>query len=78
MIFEVIKSALIEQLGLEENSIKPHAYIERDLELDSTETVIIALEIKKQFRVEYKFPDEDVTLQDIVDKVEMLCSELVS
>jgi acyl carrier protein len=69
MIMQVIRNALINELGIEETLIRPEAKIEADLELDSTETVIIALEIKKKFGIDYIFPAEDVTLQAICDYV---------
>lgn len=76
MIYELIKNALVSKLGIEENLIKPDAYIEEDLELDSTETVVIALELKKHLGVDYQFPIEDVTLQNIIDTVSKLKAAL--
>lgn len=70
MIYDVIKKALIEKLGMEDDEVSPEAYIKDDLELDSTETVIIALELKKAFGVDYTFPDDDVQVKDIVSSVE--------
>lgn len=77
MIYEMIKQALIHQVGIEENLINPASYLQRDLELDSTETVIIALEMKKHFKVDYIFPEEDVTLRELSEKIEALISVAV-
>lgn len=78
MIYEAIKKALIDQLGIDEAIISPDAQISADLELDSTETVIIALEIKKRFNYDYKFSRKDVSLQEIVNKVEESITEKMS
>lgn len=70
MIYETIKTALIEQLGIEADMIDKSKLLEKDLELDSTESVIIALEIKKKFSVDYVFPKHDITIGDICSAVE--------
>lgn len=72
MIYDKIKHALIYQLGIEESLISPKSYVRADLELDSTETVIIALELKKMLGVNYVFPEGDVTLDQIVESVNEL------
>lgn len=69
-MIELLKQALVEQLGIDASLIKPESYVKKDLELDSTETVIIALEIKKNFNVDFKFPADDISLQQIVDQVQ--------
>lgn len=72
MIYNKIKQALIEKLGIEESLVSPDSYVQADLELDSTETVIIALELKKLLGVDYVFPEGDVTLAQIVASVNEL------
>lgn len=72
MVYEVIKNTLDKLLGIEESSIYPSAMIKKDLQLDSTESVAIALELKKHFGVDYKFPGEDLSLQDICNQVTQL------
>jgi acyl carrier protein len=69
MIFNTLKQALIDQLGIDSNLINLETYIEKDLQLDSTETVILALEIKKKFAVNFKFPDKDISLSEICNFV---------
>ena len=70
MIYGLIKKALVDQLAIDDKLISPETHIEGDLELDSTEKVIIALELKKHFNVEYKFSPKDVSIQEIVATVE--------
>ena len=72
MIKDVIKEILIEKLFIEEEAIHDEAFMQKDLELDSTESVVIALEIKKRYRVDYHFPDQDITLKDMAAAVESL------
>jgi acyl carrier protein len=64
-MFEIIKKILIDKLGIDEGKIKPNSYLEKDFELDSTETVLIALEIKKRFGVDFDFPQKDITLSEL-------------
>ena len=78
MIFETIKNALVKQLEIESEIINEDSYIEKDLELDSTENVVISLELKKKYGVEYVFPKEDVTLGEICKSVEVMMSDKIS
>jgi len=62
MSIEVIKEILVD-LGIEEEKIYASAYLRKDLELDSTETVEIALELKRRFGVEVKLESrQDLTV----------------
>lgn len=70
MIYDVIKGVIVNELGIEEQKFQLNAFIEKDLELDSTETVAVALALKKHFKVEYLFPKTDVTIQEIINDVE--------
>lgn len=71
-MFEILENILIEKLGIDSDLIKPGAYLEKDLELDSTETVVIALELKKRLGVNYNFPEEDIKISEICEQVEIL------
>lgn len=64
-MYELIKEILVEKLGIEDELIKPEACLERDLELDSTETVVVALELKKRLGISYEFPEQDLSLQEL-------------
>lgn len=75
MVFETIKNALVKKLGLEPEIVTKNAFIEKDLELDSTENVIISLELKKKYGIDYVFSKEDISLGDICKKVEQMISE---
>jgi acyl carrier protein len=68
-MFKTIKEILVSKLGIEEELIQKEAFLEKNLELDSTETVVIALELKRKFGVEYKFPIEDITLGELEEHV---------
>ena len=69
MIYELVKNTLQNSLGIDGALINPQAMVEKDLQLDSTETVAIALELKKHLGVDFKFPKQDLTLQDLCDQV---------
>lgn len=72
MVYEVISNTLQKVLGIDDGDIRPGAMIKKDLQLDSTESVAIALELKKNFGVDYKFPAEDVSLEHICAQVNAL------
>jgi len=74
MIYDVIKKTLKESLGIEEEMIHPNAMIKKDLQLDSTETVAVSLELKKIFNIDFKFPAEDLSLEAIRGQVEAMCA----
>ena len=68
-VYDVIQNVLVEELGFEAAEVLPTKHIKDDLELDSTETVTIALALKKHFSIDYVFPASDVTLEEIAKTV---------
>lgn len=70
MIFTVLKNILID-LGMDESALHDTTHLRKDLELDSTETVEISLELKRQLGVDIKLTSrEDPTLAEICTMVE--------
>lgn len=74
MIYDLLIKTLKDSLGIEEDIIHPKAMVKKDLQLDSTETVAIALELKKKFNIDFKFPSEDISLEDVRLQVESMCA----
>jgi acyl carrier protein len=72
MIFEKIKEIIIEQLGVDEDTITMNTHLMKDLEADSLDAVEIIMAIEDEFDIEV--PDEDAekfqTIGDIVRYVE--------
>jgi acyl carrier protein len=65
MIFQTIKDILLE-LGIDEEYIHTNAYLRKDLQLDSSEIVQIALDLKRRCGVTLKFESrQDLTLADV-------------
>jgi acyl carrier protein len=56
-VFERVKSALGEQLGVEESEITNEASFQDDLDADSLDIVELIMELEDQFGI--KIPDED-------------------
>ncbi len=56
-VFERVKSALGEQLGVEETEISNEASFQEDLDADSLDLVELIMELEDQFGI--KIPDED-------------------
>ena len=56
-VFERVKSALVEQLGVDEGEITDEASFQDDLDADSLDLVELIMELEDQFGV--KIPDED-------------------
>ncbi|HET9244023.1 MAG TPA: acyl carrier protein [Gaiella sp.] len=56
-VFERVKSALGEQLGVEESEITNEASFQDDLDADSLDLVELIMELEDQFGI--KIPDED-------------------
>ncbi len=56
-VFERVKSALGEQLGVDEGEITSEASFQDDLDADSLDLVELIMELEDQFGI--KIPDED-------------------
>lgn len=56
-VFERVKSALGEQLGVDETEITPEASFQDDLDADSLDLVELIMELEDQFGI--KISDED-------------------
>ncbi len=72
MVFEKIRSIIVEQLGVEEDSVTIDTHLIKDLEADSLDAVEIIMAIEEEFG--FEVPDEDAekfqTVQDLVKYVE--------
>ena len=73
-IFERIKPIVVEQLGVEEENVKPAASFVEDLGADSLDLVELIMSLEEAFSTPAKkieIPDEDaekiVTVQSAVD-----------
>lgn len=70
MIRDAVVQALLE-VGVTEEQISDDTHLQGDLELDSTETVQIALELKRRCGVEVKLEaSDDLTVGDVCRLVE--------
>ena len=56
-VFERVKSALGEQLGVDEGEVTDEASFQDDLDADSLDLVELIMELEDQFGI--KIPDED-------------------
>jgi acyl carrier protein len=62
---------ILENLGIEAEDITEEARIRADLELDSTDTIEIMLELKRKLGVEVKLESkQDKTVAELVGMVE--------
>nr|QCI06442.1 Acyl carrier protein [Dictyurus purpurascens] len=68
-IFEKVKSIVVQQLGVDENSVTRESHFANDLGADSLDTVELVMAIEEEFDIE--IPDEDA------EKIETL-SEAIS
>lgn len=78
MILTTLKEILID-LGIDENALREDAHLRKDLELDSTETVEVALALKRQLGVEIKLESrQDPTLAELCAQVEQAKASNIS
>ncbi|MDD6237235.1 MAG: acyl carrier protein [Clostridiales bacterium] len=72
MVFEKVKSILIDQLDVEEEKVTPEASITDDLGADSLDIVDLVMSLEEEFDLE--IPDDQVenikTVGDIVKYIE--------
>jgi acyl carrier protein len=78
-IFERIKPLVVEQLGVEEENVKPAASFVEEWGADSLDLVELIMSLEEEFSTPAKkieIPDEDaekiVTIQDAVDYIKDL------
>ncbi len=68
--YDTLKSILVD-IGISEDSIVPNASLRKDLKLDSTETVEVALEIKRRLDVDVKLESKaDHVVSDVCALIE--------
>lgn len=70
-IFEKLKEIIVEQLGVEEDAVKPEATFVEDLSADSLDIVELVMGIEEEFELE--IPDQAaesiVTVQDVINYI---------
>ena len=70
-ILEKLKGIIVEQLGVEEDAVKPEATFVEDLSADSLDIVELVMAIEEEFELE--IPDQAaesiVTVQDVIDYI---------
>ncbi len=68
--YDTLKSILVD-IGISEDAIVPSASLRKDLKLDSTETVEVALEIKRRLDVDVKLESKaDHAVADVCALIE--------
>lgn len=69
--FAVVKDILVTDLGVEEEQVTQGAHLLEDLELDSTDTVEISLQLKKRLGADVKLQvRDDPTVGEVCTMVE--------
>ncbi len=72
MVFEKVKSIIVDQLDVDEDKVTPNASITDDLGADSLDVVDLVMSFEEEFDIE--IPDEQVenikTVGDIVKYIE--------
>ena len=70
-IFEKLRGVIVDQLGVEEDIVKPEATFVEDLSADSLDIVELVMGIEEEFEIE--IPDQAaesiVTVQDVIDYI---------
>lgn len=70
-IFEKLKGIIVDQLGVEEDVVKPEATFVEDLSADSLDIVELVMGIEEEFEIE--IPDQAaesiVTVQDVINYI---------
>ncbi|MFW5913708.1 MAG: acyl carrier protein [Bacillota bacterium] len=71
-MFEKVKEVIVEELGVEEESVTPEASIIDDLDADSLDVVELVMALEETFDI--KVEDDKVqslrTVQDVVNFIE--------
>ena len=67
MVFDKIKEIIVEQLGVDEDSITASTHLMKDLEADSLDAVEIIMAIEDEFELE--IPDEQAEQFQLVSNL---------
>lgn len=74
-IEERVKKIIVEQLGVDANSVTPQAHFVNDLGADSLDTVELVMAFEEEFDVE--IPDEDAEkIQTVGEAIEYINNAL--
>ncbi|MCD6130307.1 MAG: acyl carrier protein [Deltaproteobacteria bacterium] len=71
-VAEDVKKIIVEQLGVEEDEVKPEAKFIDDLGADSLDTVELIMAMEEKFGIEISDSDAEKmsTVQDVIDYIE--------
>ena len=73
-IFEKLKAIAVNQIGIDEDKVKPESDIIKDLGADSLDVVELLISLEDDYGI--SIPEDDIvnvkTVQDIVDMIEKL------
>ncbi len=71
-VYDDVKAIIVEQLGVDEEEVKPESKFVEDLGADSLDTVELVMAIEEKFGIE--IPDTDAekiaSVKDAVDYIE--------
>ena len=70
-IFEKLKGIIVDQLGVEESTVKPEAAFVEDLSADSLDIVELVMAIEEEFELEIsdQAAESIVTVQDVINYI---------
>ena len=75
MVFEKVKSVIVEQLGIDEAEVKMEAKFADDLGVDSIEIFEIVMSLEEAFEIE--IPNEDIeNIKDVKGIVQYIEEKL--
>lgn len=76
MVLDKIKEIIVEQLGVDEDSITTNTHLMKDLEADSLDAVEIIMAIEDEFDIEV--PDEDAEKFQIIGDIAKYVEERIA
>ena len=76
MVLDKIKEIIVEQLGVDEDSITTNTHLMKDLEADSLDAVEIIMAIEDEFDIEV--PDEDAEKFQIIGDIVKYVEEMMA
>ena len=52
MVYEKLKGMIVEQLGVEEDKVKPESLLKEDLQADSASVMMLVMDVESEFGIE--------------------------
>ena len=70
MVYDQLKTMIADQLGVNEDEVKPETRLKEDLKADSATVMMLVMDIENEFEIEDDAIEKVKTVADLVKYIE--------